>query len=128
VVQGNFKKLPQQIRAFCLTETWKTSFSFTTMPDLTPACARVRQSQKWDGLFFPIQLRAQIWHPPTVTCLAWEECTTWTPFCRWQQIETKFSWCALKSRHGILQRWYKGSYPTLAKCVEMTGTSCKIGS
>jgi hypothetical protein len=25
---------------------------------------------KLDGLFFPILLTAQIWHPPTTTCLA----------------------------------------------------------
>jgi hypothetical protein len=31
---------------------------------------RVRQSQKWDWLFFPILLTAQISHPATVTCLA----------------------------------------------------------
>jgi hypothetical protein len=54
---------------FVLTETWKTSFSFTTMPGLTPACAHVRQSPKRDGLFFPILLTAQIWHPKTTNCL-----------------------------------------------------------
>jgi hypothetical protein len=40
------------------------------MPRLTPACALVRQSRKWDGLFFPVLLAAQIWHPPTTTSLA----------------------------------------------------------
>jgi hypothetical protein len=50
---------------FVITATRKTSFSFTTMPGLTPVCAHVRQSQNWDGLFFPVLLTAQIWHPLT---------------------------------------------------------------
>jgi hypothetical protein len=37
------------------------------MPGLTPAPAQ-KQSQKWDTLFFPILLTAQIWHPLSVTC------------------------------------------------------------
>jgi hypothetical protein len=41
-------------------------------------------------------------------------CTLWTPFCRLQQIETKRSRCALKSRQWVLQHWYTPSYSVLA--------------
>jgi hypothetical protein len=40
------------------------------MHSLTPACKHMKQSQEWDGLFFPIPLTAQIWHPLTTTCFA----------------------------------------------------------
>jgi hypothetical protein len=40
------------------------------MLSLTPACANLRQSQKWDGLFFPILLTAQFWHRLTTAGLA----------------------------------------------------------
>jgi hypothetical protein len=47
---------------FVLTKTLKASISFKTMPSLTTACAQMRQSQKWAGLFFPILFTAHIWH------------------------------------------------------------------
>jgi hypothetical protein len=53
-----------------LTGTWQTSSSLTTMPGLTRACAHVRQTQKWNGLFFPVLPTAQTWHRLTTTCLA----------------------------------------------------------
>jgi hypothetical protein len=53
---------------FELTETWKTSFSFTKMPDLTPACAHVRQWQKWEGLFLIYLPTDQIWRHLITVC------------------------------------------------------------
>jgi hypothetical protein len=91
---------------YVLTGTWKTSFSFTTTLSLTPACAHVRQSRKCDGLFSPScsQPRSSALRlPPVWPC---KGCTKWAPFCRWQGTETKFSWCALKPRQGIIQHWY----------------------
>jgi hypothetical protein len=52
---------------FILTQTLKMSFSFKIMPGLTAACAHGKQTQKCDGLFFPILLTAQIRHPSTTT-------------------------------------------------------------
>jgi hypothetical protein len=100
---------------FGLTETWKTFVSFTTMPGLTPACADARQSQKWGGLFFLILLTANIWHPPLPPGCLCKRCSTWTPFCGWQLIETRFSWCTPKSRQEVLQHWYTPSCSTLPK-------------
>jgi hypothetical protein len=40
------------------------------MSDLTPSCAHMTQSQKFDELLFPILLTTQIWHPPTANYLA----------------------------------------------------------
>jgi hypothetical protein len=51
-------------------------------------------------------------------------------FCRWQRIETKFSWSAPKSRQRILQHWNTASYSTLWKnslvIAEMYESSCKF--
>jgi hypothetical protein len=45
-------------------------FSFTTVPGLTPSCAHAMRSQKWDELFCPTLLTAQILYPLSTTCLA----------------------------------------------------------
>jgi hypothetical protein len=52
------------------------------------------------------------WLPPVGFC---DGCTTWKSSCRWQLMETKFSWCDPTSRRRILQHWYTASCSALAK-------------
>jgi hypothetical protein len=53
MVQGNFTQTPKTHPQSSFYSKRATSFSFTMMPGLTPACTHVRQSQNWNGLFFP---------------------------------------------------------------------------
>jgi hypothetical protein len=79
------------------------------MPGLSPACAHVRQSQKWDELFLSILFRDEIWHPPTTIRLALYSVHHVDAILQMTTSWNKVLWCAPKTRQGILQQWYTAS-------------------